>query len=105
MDILTNKTFKQYSYISRYSNCPIYYHRLDDKYITGTAKDLDKSTLSSDYIIQRGDTLDKLALRYYNNPTLYWIICLFNSINDPFIELEPGTIIKIPVLSNIRFTE
>ena len=103
MDILKNKTYKEYDYISRYSPSPYYYHSLDDKYITGTAKRLNPETLYSEYIVKVNDTYDKLALKYYNNPTLYWIICSFNNIADPFEEPNPGSKLKIPALANIEF--
>ena len=34
------------------------------------------------------DTLDKLALTYYNNPTYWWVIAYFNDIQDAFIHLK-----------------
>ena len=105
MDVLTNKYYKQYDYISRYSPFPIYYHTLDNKYIIGLDKWLKDSTLYSEYVVQKGDTFDKLALRYYNNPTYYWIICSFNRIHDPFDSPQPGTLLKIPSFSNIEFEE
>ena len=105
MDILTHKQYKQYNYISRYSISPIYYHTLDNKYITGRDKWLDNTTLSHSYTTVKGDTYDTLALRYYNNPTYYWIICSYNRILDPFDAPKPGTILKIPVMSNLKFLE
>ena len=105
MNVLTNKRYKNYNYISRYSISPIYYHTLDDKYITGRDKWLKDSTLYSEYIVKPQDTYDKLALMFYNNPTYYWIICSFNHIADPFEEPSPGTVLKIPSFSNIEFNE
>ena len=50
------------------------------------------------------DNLDYLALKYYNNPTYWWIIAYFNRINDPFIRLAAKyTVIKIPSISSIKF--
>ena len=103
MDILTNKQYKNYSKLSRYSAFPFYYHTRLSKYVYGKTSYLDNTTLYKTHLIQRGDTLDSLALKYYNNPTLFWIICSFNRINDPFIELKEGETIKIPTISNIEF--
>ena len=103
MDVLTNKNFKQYTKLSRYAATPYYYHTLDKKYIYGTDKYLKNNTLYTSYIIKEGDTLDSIALDFYNNPTLYWIICSYNRIQDPFIQLKEGDIIKIPSISNIEF--
>lgn len=103
MDVLTNKSYKDYARISRYSPFPYYYHTKDDKYIVGTTAYLKDTTVYTLYTVQRGDTLDSLALEFYNNPTLYWIICSFNRIQDPFIELKEGQKLKIPSISNIEF--
>ena len=103
MDVLKDKSYKEYSHISRYNEIPYYYHVLDDKYIQGKANWLDDSTIYTEYTIQRLDTLDSLALDFYNNPTLYWIIASFNRIKDPFEPLKIGQKLKIPSLSNIRF--
>ena len=34
-EILTQKTYKEYDYVSRYSVFPFYYNRIDEKYIYG----------------------------------------------------------------------
>lgn len=103
MDILTKKSYKDTSKLSRYTPFPFYYHTLDDKYVYGTCAYLKNDTLSSTHTVVYGDTFDSLALKYYNNPTLYWIICSFNRIQDPFQELEVGTQLKIPAIANIEF--
>ena len=105
MDVLTHKQYKQYNYISRYSISPIYYHTLDDKYLVGRDKCLKDDTLYQTYKVLQGDTYDSIALRFYNNPTYYWIICSFNRILDPFENPVKGTLLKIPSLSNIKFTD
>lgn len=103
MDVLKNKTYKQYNRLSRYSNFPYYYNTLDNKYVEGTTKYLDNTTLYKLVIVKDGDTYDSLALKYYNNPTYYWIICSYNHIQDPFKKPKPNTYIKIPSLSDISY--
>lgn len=103
MNVLTNKSYKDYSYLSRYLSFPYYYHRNDNKYIYGITAYLDNTTIYTLHTIKRGDTLDKLALYYYNNPTLYWVICSYNHIRDPYVTLEEGKTIKIPSISNIKY--
>lgn len=103
MGILKNKSYTQYDKISRYNNYPHYYHTLDNKYIYGTTSWLNSNTPYTLYTAKQGDTIDKLALYYYNNPTLFWIICDFNRITDPYVELEKDQKIKIPSLSSIEF--
>lgn len=103
MDILTDKTYREYSRLSRYSPFPYYYHSVDDKYIYGVTAYLKDTTTYTLHTVQQGETFDSLALEYYNNPTLYWIICSFNRIQDPFIIPEEGSQLKIPSISNIEF--
>lgn len=103
MEVLTSKSYKDYSYVSRYSGFPYYYHKKDDKYVYGISAYLDDSTVYTLHTVQRGDTLDRLSLEYYGNPTLYWIICSYNHIQNPYKSLVPGTSLKIPSISNIQF--
>ena len=103
MDVLQNKQYKTVDYVSRYSPFPFYYHSLDDRYILSKDAWLDDSTPYKAHVVTRGDTFDTLALRYYNNPTYYWIICSYNHISDPYTDLKEGDIIKIPSLGNIKF--
>lgn len=103
MDVLQNKAYKEYNRLSRYASVPYYYHRLDDKYIHGTSFYLKDTTPFTSYIVKRNDTLDSLALKFYNNPTYYWIIASFNRITDPYVELEVGSTLKIPSMSNLEF--
>lgn len=103
MDILKDARLRQYDKLSRYSTFPFYYNTEDEKYQYGTTSYLKNTTGYLVHQIQSGETLDSLALNYYNNPTYYWIIADFNRIQDPFINLPVGFYIKIPVLSEIEF--
>ena len=103
MSVLTNKSYRQYNKISRYSVFPYYYHTKDDKYVYGKTAYLKDTTLYSIYTVKRNDTFDSIALEFYNNPTLYWVICSFNHIQDPFLPLKEGQTLKIPSISNIEF--
>lgn len=102
MDILTNKQYKSYDRISRYALVPIYFNRLDNRYMMGTVTKLVDSKYKM-YKVQENDTYDSLALDYYNNPTLYWVICNVNGVFDPFTPPTPGEYIKIPILSEVTF--
>lgn len=105
MSTLTNQSYKSYSYVSRYSKFPYYYNVEDNKYIYGITNYLDNTTVYTLHTIKQGDTLDSIALKYYSNPTLYWVICSYNRIQNPYVNLTPGKTIKVPVLSNIRFDD
>ena len=103
MNVLKNKSYRSYDKLSRYSNIPFYYHSEDNKYIYQTGAWLKDDTPYTLYTVKEHDTFDSLALYYYNNPTLYWIICDFNRIQDPYSSLIPGSQIKIPSISNLEF--
>ena len=105
MDVLTDKKYKRYDNISRYTTFPTYYHMLDDKYVYGTTSYLIKNIPYSKYKVKRNDTWDSIALDFYNNPVYYWVICDFNNIQDPFDEPEVDSYINIPVISAIKFNE
>ena len=47
-----------------------------------------------------GDRFDLLAFKYYGNPAMWWYIAKAN--NKSFMNIEPGTIIRIP--SDVKFT-
>ena len=103
MDNLVDKAYRSYEYISRYASFPYSYDTNDSKYIYGTTSYLKDDISYVIHKVNQNDTFDSIALKYYNNPTLYWVICDFNKIQDPFINIEVGTEIKVPTLSNISF--
>lgn len=43
------------------------------------------------------DYLDSLALKYYGDPTLYWIIGLANNLGKGRLSIPPGTTLRIPI--------
>ena len=100
---LSDKSFKEYSYTSRYSPFPYYYNKEDEKYIYGLTAYLDDSTPYVIHTVVSGETIDSIALNYYNNPTYYWIICSFNRISDPFKELKEGSKLKIPSMNSLTY--
>lgn len=104
MDSLKNKKYNQYDYISRYAGTPVYYHIDDEKEITGLSKNMLKNVTWAVHKVVSTDTLDKLALTYYNNPTYWWVIAYFNDIQDAFINLkEHFDTLKIPSINGISF--
>ena len=104
MSQLIKKGYKDYDRVSRYSVFPYYYNRLDDKYLYGLTSQLKKENIPYvAHIVSEGDTLDTLALYYYNNPTYFWVIADFNNIQDPYRDLDIGSKLKIPSFSSIKF--
>lgn len=105
MDVVKDKQLRAYDRLSRYATFPFYYNTLDNKYIYGTTNYLKNNTPYKIYKIQQNDTLDSIALQNYNDPMYYWIICDFNRIQDPFVDLRVGGYLKLPVISNIEFRD
>ena len=104
MNVLTKKEYKQYERVSRYAVFPYYFNNIDKKYIYGITSHLKTQDVSFvSHKIVEGDTLDTLALYYYNSPTFFWIIADFNNILDPYEDLKVGETLKIPTFSNVEF--
>lgn len=100
MDILTNKTVKTSQYFSRYNGINSYYNKHDKKYQLALKSWLKQDFDFTKYTVEKDDTWDYIALKYYNNPTYYWIICDANKILDPMKQPEEGDILLIPSLGN-----
>lgn len=105
MDKLTDKTYKDYDYISRYAVFPYYYNVDDKKYMQGITGQLDSNSVYMLHEVKAGETLDSIALDNYSNSTYFWVIADFNHIIDPYKPLKVGTKIKIPTLADIKFKE
>lgn len=104
MDVLKNKQFKSFDYICRYTDVPFYYNTKDEKYIYGLGSNMKKDSVWVGHKVTEKDTLDSLALKYYNNPSYWWVIAYFNDIQDSLVHLiDSFEIIKIPAISSIEF--
>ena len=44
---------------------------------------------------------DVISYMYYQTPELYWVILWVNGINDPFEQLNPGAILRIPLRTRL----
>lgn len=104
MDVLKDKQYASYDYVSRYKTAPFFFHTLDNRFVYGLGSNIHKDITYVAHKVKESDTLDSLALKYYGNPTFYWVIALFNDIQDCFQPLsESFTIIKVPNISSIEF--
>jgi nucleoid-associated protein YgaU len=45
--------------------------------------------------VQRGETLDRIAARYYGESTRWRDLAVLNQIEDP-LALRPGSLLSIP---------
>lgn len=104
MDTLINKHIAHTGYLSRYNTVPIYYDTLEDRKVYGIGQSLDKDVPYVTHKVTEKDTLDSIALKYYNNPTYWWIIAYFNELADAFECLFPKyKVLQIPNIANINF--
>lgn len=104
MDTLKNKTYASFDYLSRYTSVPYYYDTLADKQIYGIGTNLKTTSEFVTHKVKSNDTLNSLALKYYNNPTFWWVIAYFNNIQDSLKPLrDKYETLKIPSISSIEF--
>lgn len=104
MDTLKNKMYANFDYLSRYTNTPYYYDMLSNREISGIGTNISTDTEFVTHKIKSNDTLNSLSLKYYNNPTFWWVIAYFNNIQDPFKPLrDKYKTLKIPSISSIEF--
>ena len=104
MDTLKNKNYNSFDYLCRYTSVPYYYDSLTDKEIFGIGTNIKTDTAFITHTVKSNDTLNSLALKYYNNPTFWWIIAYFNDVQDAFKPLRDRyTTIKIPSITSIEF--
>ena len=104
MDTLKNKQYETYTYYSRYTGVPYYFDTIKEQEVYGIGSNMKQSNSWTAHELVPTDTLDSLALKYYNNPTLWWIIAYYNNIQDSFMPLmNKFNIIKIPAFSSIEF--
>lgn len=82
--------------MSRYSSTNIT-NRFDGKRVYQTTRYTKIKESDNDiYIIAKNtDRLDQLALRFYNDASLWWIIAKSNNINGT-LSVEDGRQIRIP---------
>jgi hypothetical protein len=104
-NVLTNKQYRDYQKVSRYASVPYYYNTNDRRFFYGSSPRLKSDIPHRIHKVMEEDTLDTLALYYYNNPTYFWIIADFNNIRDPFEPLEVGSHLKIPSFSSLEFED
>lgn len=91
---------------NRYRKCPVYVDVDSQDYVIGTRSvdEIPKSTLDTYHKVTSYEAyrLDLIAYRYYNNALLWWVIAQANDIYDPFTDVTPGTILRIPNLTALH---
>jgi nucleoid-associated protein YgaU len=105
MDTLKNKKYFKYGYLCRYTGTPFFYDTLKERESPGIAQSVSLDAPSFTHKVKPGENLDSLALKYYNNPTYWWVIASFNGIQDAFIDAlyKEYPILQIPNIGAITF--
>lgn len=104
MDTLKNKNYSSFDYLSRYTTVPYYYDTLTARETPGIGTNLKNTSEFVTHKVRSNDTLNSLALKYYNNPTFWWVIAYFNDIQDSFKPLRDKYVtLKIPSIASIEF--
>ena len=89
-----------FKHISRYQNCRVIYNSdINKSYFEVLNNDvIDTKNYTPQYHLveeTERNRLDIIANKYYNDPTMYWVIAKANNMIDPFI-IIPNTILTIP---------
>ena len=104
MDTLKNKKYISFDYLSRYTTTPSFYDTINNRDIFGIGTNLKTSAEFVTHTVKSNDTLNSLALKYYNNPTFWWVIAYFNDIQDAFKPLrDKYQTLRIPNIASIEF--
>jgi hypothetical protein len=104
MDTLKSKNYESYDYLSRYATVPYYFDTIKQREVYGIGSNMLKDAPYVSHKLATNDTLHKLSLQYYNNPTYWWVIAYFNDVQDAFSPLiEHYSIIRIPNISSVSF--
>lgn len=104
MDTLKDKNYETFDYLSRYTGVPYYFDTICGREIYGIGTNMKNNTEFVTHVIKNSDTLHSLALKYYNNPTFWWVIAYYNDIQDSFKPLyKKYATIKIPNITSVEF--
>ena len=65
------------------------------KRLSFNIEDIDDSYFNY-YILKDTDTWTAISYKFYETPELWWLICKFNNVQNPFSEIVAGKEIKVP---------
>lgn len=49
-----------------------------------------------EHVYVQGERLDQIAQKYYQRPAFWWYIIEYNPQIKDFLNIQPGTIIRVP---------
>lgn len=56
----------------------------------------------ANYQVRPKDTWTNLSYKFFGTYKLWWLLCKFNDVVDPFKQLQEGVVIKIPTKEVMR---
>ena len=90
---------------SRYTWTPLFTDDEIDRAYLGTweSRNLTEDPSDQLYVLEEYEVgrPDLISYRYYKTPKLYWLILHVNDISDPFEDMYPGMLIRIPALQRV----
>lgn len=90
--------------LSRYATGIVATNRKNKNFLT-LRKSLNLTESSGDvFITVTADLInrpDLIAAKAYGDSQLWWVICEFNAIRDPFFDIKMGTILRIPEINRV----
>mgnify|MGYP003648707542 FL=1 len=83
--------------MNRYKDILLKQSKSGIRYRKNTIFPVIKPSYSDIYVISTsGDRYDTLALEYYRDPQLWWVIASINSSKKDSLVVEPGRQLRIP---------
>lgn len=92
-----------YSDLSRYVNNKIVEYTDGICFTLWEIPDIPKSDQDIFYTVTAGkaNRLELISYNQYGTTELWWVIATVNDISDPFVEAVPGTVLRVPALSEL----
>jgi hypothetical protein len=86
---------------SRYASCFVLRDGSEES--LGTRRCIDTTPRQDDcfHVVSDSDRIDNLAYRYFDDPTLWWIIADYNEIFFP-LQLPVGAMLRIPSMEHVQ---
>lgn len=97
---ISDKSFSNYFNIELVNGN---YQFVSNKTITIIGSESAYPDLYSEHTMSETDQWSLMAHNYFGTTDLWWVICKFNNISNPFIMPRPGTVIKIPSKDLVSF--
>ena len=92
--------------MNRYKNTPIYSTNEGILYNRNLIfPQIPESSLDTYVITTAGDRFDTLALTYYGDSTLWWIIAGANNRSRDSLNITPGVQLRIPMNTDLVIKE